>query len=877
MANNTDWLNISQMTGETGETALSLTALTNSSLQPKTATITARNSQYNVSDTTTVTIQGFQPTLTLSRSTLRFDSTGGTATFTVYSNTAWTINFPSLVYSYSTSAGTGDTEVTVVLAPNPDQVSKVDTGTVQDIFGVNQLFLTIVQESFIAELTVTPDDDITFDNTGSTACLVVETNTDWEVVSPEWVWMISGPSNIHSESRGGKTVWVGTGTSGTTTVCFAGMRNGDTDRSGEITIVAGGKEVVINVFQPFYVPNHITVTPTAYTFPYSASSAVFIVDSFPEWSIVDITTGQTNWGEDLAATVTITIPESAAPYTMNLGQTGVIINGVVNNSSTYTFLSGGDYTLEYPFASTILPVFSGNPYITEIIIGDAIENIPNSAFNGCTALSSITIGSGVESIGNRVFSGCTSLTNINVDAVTAPYVTTSTFQGVTTGGSLNYPSGSDYSSWLSYAEYYLGYYFWNGIDLSKLYKVATLTYDVTTTTAVTQILENSYGVIGVMYNGVYTMLDGSYTNTAFTFSSTGKQALDFYFRPTGNYSDSFNSAHSYNIRISGLTNITDAVFHKLPLNNEYDNKPNYTGIITHSGNNITALTVNCNTIYELSFGQFKKVKTLNLGGLSKIVTGATGFSIALTDLAISSSQITEIPASGFKGTTYLSAVTLSGTVITIGNQAFSGCSRLQEVTFGNNVSIRKYAFGSCTALKSLDLRNTTISIGSYAFSGSGIETLYLGSGITWSGGYSFKNTPITSITFEPGLTTIGGDNLGVFSGCTGVSSITVPDTVQTIGPSSFCGCTSLSAVTLGTGMTLLRGQAFMNCSSLVSITSYAVTAPTIGTSGNYNVFKGVANDGILHRPSGSDYSGWFSGRGNSDGYLAYYNWTEQDI
>ena len=82
MANNTDWLNISQMTGGTGETALSLTALTNTSLEPKTATITARNTQYNVSDTTTVTIQGFQPTLTLSRSTLRFDSTGGTATFT---------------------------------------------------------------------------------------------------------------------------------------------------------------------------------------------------------------------------------------------------------------------------------------------------------------------------------------------------------------------------------------------------------------------------------------------------------------------------------------------------------------------------------------------------------------------------------------------------------------------------------------------------------------------------------------------------------------------------------------------------------------------------------------------------------------------------
>ncbi len=145
MANNTDWLNISQMTGGTGETALSLTALTNDSLSAKTATVVAKNTTFNVSGTSLITLQGFQPTLTLSRSTLRFDSTGGTATFTVYSNTAWTINFPSMVQSYSLSAGTGDTEVTVVVGPNPQEVGRTETGLVKDIFNVNQLYLTLVQ------------------------------------------------------------------------------------------------------------------------------------------------------------------------------------------------------------------------------------------------------------------------------------------------------------------------------------------------------------------------------------------------------------------------------------------------------------------------------------------------------------------------------------------------------------------------------------------------------------------------------------------------------------------------------------------------------------------------------------------------------------
>ena len=235
MANNIDWLNISQMTGGTGETALSLTALTNNSLEPKTATITARNTQYNVSDTTTVTIQGFQPTLTLSRSTLRFDSTGGTATFTVYSNTAWTISFPAIVHSYSASAGTGDTEVTVALAQNFDEVAKIDTGIVKDTFNVNQLYLTIVQESFIVELNVEPTDDIVFKNTGSTTAITIDSNAIWELEYPSWV-----------------TPSITSGESGTTTVTFTAGQNGPTDRSGEITIYAGSKSVTINVFQSLY-------------------------------------------------------------------------------------------------------------------------------------------------------------------------------------------------------------------------------------------------------------------------------------------------------------------------------------------------------------------------------------------------------------------------------------------------------------------------------------------------------------------------------------------------------------------------------------------------------------------------------------------------
>ena len=334
MANTTDWLNISQETGGTGVTSLALTALTNDTLSAKTATITAKNTTYNVQDTTTVTIKAFEPTLSLSRSTLRFDSTGGTATFTVYSNTAWTINFPALVHSYSTSAGTGNMEVSVVLAPNPDEVAKIDTGIVADTYGVNQLFLTIVQESFIVELSVEPDDDITFVNTGSSSSVTIDCNADWEIEYPSWI-----------------TPSVTSGSSGTTTVTFTADENGPTDRSGQITVYAGSKEVSINVYQPFYIPAVLTVTPSSWSFGYGEEGKTFIVNSYPEWSGSIVSTGETAWNTGCFIEVSYLIP-SACTMSLYVGDKqgdviGAYYNGVKQCSNTISFPAGGVYKVRY--------------------------------------------------------------------------------------------------------------------------------------------------------------------------------------------------------------------------------------------------------------------------------------------------------------------------------------------------------------------------------------------------------------------------------------------------------------------------------------------------------------------------------------------------
>jgi hypothetical protein len=68
------------------------------------------------------------------------------------------------------------------------------------------------------------------------------------------------------------------------------------------------------------------------------------------------------------------------------------------------------------------------------------------------------------------------------------------------------------------------------------------------------------------------------------------------------------------------------------------------------------------------------------------------------------------------------------------------------------------------------------------------------------------------------VTTIGP---GAFSGCTGLTSVTIGAAVTIVGESAFEGCTGLKRVSIPSSVALVRHQAFLNCTSLdtVDITS----------------------------------------------------------
>ena len=69
-------------------------------------------------------------------------------------------------------------------------------------------------------------------------------------------------------------------------------------------------------------------------------------------------------------------------------------------------------------------------------------------------------------------------------------------------------------------------------------------------------------------------------------------------------------------------------------------------------------------------------------------------------------------------------------------------------------------------------------------------------------------TGLTSITIPSSVTTLEGNS---FSGCTGLTSITIPSSVTSIGGSCFAHCTGLTSITIPSSVTSIGGSCFSGC------------------------------------------------------------------
>ena len=206
-----------------------------------------------------------------------------------------------------------------------------------------------------------------------------------------------------------------------------------------------------------------------------------------------------------------------------------------------------------------------------------------------------------------------------------------------------------------------------------------------------------------------------------------------------------------------------------------------------------------------------------------------GYSGTLMDVVIPSYykgyNVTSIGYEAFSGCTGLTSVTIPGSVTSIGERAFSGCSSLESITIPfvgakagvTSSDIYQYPFGYIFGTASYDGGVATEQhyYGS-STSDDAYTTYYIPSSlksVTVTGGNilrgAFYNcTGLTSVTIGNSVTSIGDR---AFSGCSGLTSITIPDSVTSIGEWAFSGCSGLTSITIPDSVTSIGDRAFESC------------------------------------------------------------------
>ena len=222
-------------------------------------------------------------------------------------------------------------------------------------------------------------------------------------------------------------------------------------------------------------------------------------------------------------------------------------------------------------------------------------------------------------------------------------------------------------------------------------------------------------------------------------------------------------------------------------------------------------------------------------GITTILGGTFDGCNGLTSITFGA-NVTSIGETAFSYCSGLTAISIPEGITLIDMWAFKGCSALESVVLPKSMKTIQYqAFVDCSALKNVYYQGTAeewmnITIGTGAFTNV-TQYYYSESEPTENGNYWHYNEngeiTVWEISYSEGLTYTLNSN-GVSYSVTGIGTCTdtdviIPATyeglpVTAIGERAFSGCSSLTSITIPASVTSVNNFMFSGCISLSNIT-----------------------------------------------------------
>lgn len=193
---------------------------------------------------------------------------------------------------------------------------------------------------------------------------------------------------------------------------------------------------------------------------------------------------------------------------------------------------------------------------------------------------------------------------------------------------------------------------------------------------------------------------------------------------------------------------------------------------------------------------------------------------------INGTPVTTIGNAAFRDSS-VTSVTIPASVTEIGSNAFAGCTNLTSVHYAGDWSNLTIQSGNPAVQDAANeqlfdfkfiLNNTAVIVTRYRYKGTAadvtIPSCYKGKPVTMIDHAAFFNSVVTSVTIPDSVTSIGDNAFGF---CSQLTNISIPNSVTDIGFSAFAHCTSLKSITLPSSLSSISEALFSGCSQLTTI------------------------------------------------------------